>query len=324
MDKLFDSVWVLRITGLVLAVLLFFYVNSNSDENESTSSNTQVATIKDVPLEAYYDEDNFIVSGLPKTVDVTIEGPMAIVLETKITKDFKMFVDLDSLLIGEHRVLIRSEGLSDKLKVSIDPRIVNIKIEEKVTKEFTVEPEISKQLIAPDYVLQSIEAEPTTVKITGSKSVIDSISYIKANVTGRNDIKESFQQKTNVKVLDGNLNSLDVLVNPDNVNVKVNVVPYKKEVPIKLKRTGETKDGVTINNLTSRLQTVEVYGQKSLVDTITEIVVEFDVSKVDKSGEYEVNLKVPDGATKLSVETISVIADVTIEEDIEQSSETIE
>lgn len=314
MDKLFDSVWVLRITALILAVLLFFYVDSiTDDDKENTTSNTQFATINDVPLEAYYDEENLIVSGLPKTVDVTIEGPMAIVLETKITKDFKMFVDLSSLLIGEHRVAVQSEGLSDKLKVSIDPKYINITIEEKVTKEFTVEPEINKQLIADDYVLQSITAEPSTVTITGAKSIIESISYVKANVTGKNGINESFQQKANVKVLDSNLNSLDLLINPETVSVKVNVIPYKKQVPIKLKTSGKPMEGVTINSVTSQLKAVEVYGPKSIVDTINELVVEFDVSKVDKSGEYKVNLKVPEGATKLSVETLNVIVNATVE-----------
>lgn len=317
MDKFFDSIWVLRLTALVLAALLFFYVNSSSDEKESTPSNTQVATIKDVPLEAYYDDKNLIVSGLPKTVDVTIEGPMPIVLETKITKDFKVFVDLSSLLIGNHRVAIQTEGLSDKLAVSVEPKYVNISIEEKVTKEFTVEPEINQKNINPQFVLQSLVAEPNTVKITGAKSVIERISYVKANVLNENSITESFTQKATVSVLDNNLNRLDVLINPETVNVKVVVAAYKKAVPIKLNRTGKEQNGVTINSLNLVEKNVEVFGQKSVVDNLKEIVVEFDVSKVDKSGNYKVNLKLPEGASKLSLEEITVVADVTVAEDTE-------
>ena len=64
----------------------------------------EVDIITQVPLEVYYDTENLIVTGLPKTVDVTIEGPRQIVLKAKLTKDFKVFVDLNALLIGEHRV----------------------------------------------------------------------------------------------------------------------------------------------------------------------------------------------------------------------------
>ncbi len=123
MDKLFDSPWVLRITALVLAILIFFYVKSLLSEGFTPTTNNHVDVLTDVPLEAYYDSDNLIVSGLPETVDVTIEGPMQIVLNTKLKKDFKLFVDLNSLLIGEHRVKIQSEAFSDKLTVKINPDI---------------------------------------------------------------------------------------------------------------------------------------------------------------------------------------------------------
>src|SRR5690606_7067041 len=88
MDKIFDSHWALRITALILAVSLFFYVQSLSNDNKESNSNIQADILVDVPLEVYYDDTNLIVSGLPETVDVKIEGSMQLVMQTKILKDY--------------------------------------------------------------------------------------------------------------------------------------------------------------------------------------------------------------------------------------------
>lgn len=311
MNKFFDNIWALRITAMVLAVLFFVYAKSEQDNVQSTIPRNDVDIITQVPLEVYYDTENLIVTGLPQTVDVTIEGPMQIVLKTKLTKDFKVFIDLNSMLIGEHRVPIQHENFSPKLDVSIEPAFVDIVIEEKVTKEVRVEPEMNNGLIASDHQLTGITVEPDTVLVTGAKSIIDSIEYVKATVSAERNTKSAFEQESPVKVLDRNLNKLDLLVIPDTVNVKVDISATSKEVPVKIIQKGTPKQGVTINNITSETKKIRVYGQKSVIDVITELVVEFDVSEIEKSGIYEVKLVIPAGATRLSSETIKVQANIT-------------
>lgn len=320
MDKLFDSYWVLRVTALVLAFLLFFYVKALTDDAESTSSNAQMDIITDVPLEVYYDTDNLIVSGLPETVDVKISGPTPIVIETKLKKDFKVFVDLNSLLIGEHRVTIQQENFSEKLEVSIDPKTVDVVIEEKVTKELRVDPDMSNGQIADGFELIGMTPEPNTVFVTGAKSVIENISYVKATVTGEDGINSSFKQEANVKVLDNNLNKLDVTIEPETVIVNVDIKEYSREIPLSIRQTGRPGQGITVNNISSDTDSIVVYGPKSIIDSLTELVVEFDISEIEESGVYEVNLEIPNGATKLSSKTIEIEADITREETAETSA----
>ena len=267
--------------------------------------------ITDVPLEVYYDKENLIVSGIPETVDVTIEGPMQIVLKTKLAKDFKVFVDLNSLLIGEHRVTIQHENFSDKLDVTIDPKVLDIIIEEKVTEEVKVEPEFNSSLIADGYELVGMAADPTSVFVTGAKSIIESISYVKATVNSEEGITESFRKQANVKVLDNSLNKLDVTIEPESVEVGVDIRQYSRKVPISIKQTGTTKDGVTVNSLTTQTKSVEVFGPKSMIDPLTRLEVEFDISEIQESGEYEIDIPLPNGATKLAKNTIKVQANVT-------------
>ncbi|WP_274308517.1 YbbR-like domain-containing protein [Solibacillus daqui] len=310
MDKLFDSPWMLRLTALFLALALFLYIQIEEKRMAETGSSNETDVITNVPLEVYYDHENLFVTGLPDTVDVKVSGSSAIVMKTKLEKDFKVFVDLNSLAIGEHSVTIQQENFSEKLNVSIDPKFVNVKIEEKITEEFRVEPEMNNRLVKDDFIVKSMTIQPTRVSITGAKSVIDSISYVKATVTGDKGIEKSFEQQATVKVLDRDLNKLDVQVNPEKVNVKVDISEYSRELPITLKETGELPEGVTIEKLSLVTSKVTVYGKKTAIDALKEVVVEVDRAQLKESGSYDFKITLPTGATKLSQDQLTIHADV--------------
>ena len=311
MDKLYENTWILRIFALILALALFFYVGYEerlSKESEVTAKDS-VEVIENVPLEAYYDNENLIVTGLPETVNITISGPAHIALTTKLNKNFTVFVDLEDLMIGEHQVTIQHENISEKLDVSIKPASVNITIEERVTQQYKVEPEMNTMLIEEGYVLDSLKVKPEIVSITGAKSVIDSISFVKASVNGEKGLKESFEQETPVRVLNGELNGLDVIIEPENVFVDVVIKAYSKVVPIRLEEIGILPEGVRLQSLSQELEEITVYGKKAIIDELTDLVVEFDVAQLTKSGTYEVKLILPDGITS-KTKKLKVVAEV--------------
>ena len=320
MDKLFDSPWMLRLTALFLAAALFLYIQAEEKRENENSSPNDTDVITNVPLEVYYDADNLFVTGLPETVDVKISGPNAIVFKTKLEKDFKVFVDLSTLLIGEHSVTIQQENFSEKLNVSIEPRSVNVSIEEKITEEFRIEPEMNNRLVAEDFVVSSMNVDPARVAVTGAKSVIDSISYVKATITGESGLKASFNQEATVKVLDRDLNKLDVRISPDKVNVKVEINEYSRELPITMSEIGELAEGLTIENLSPERTNVTVYGTKSVVDALDEVIVEVDQAKITKSGSYDFKVLLPTGATKLSHDKMKVQVDVVGEIVVEEEN----
>ncbi|MGE8034909.1 hypothetical protein B1B04_14205 [Lysinibacillus sp. KCTC 33748] len=312
MDKMMDSPWVLRIVALFLAFLLFFSVRAElSPKNKTISSSEQTEVIRDVPVDVFYDDKNLIVTGIPKTVDVTIKGPMPLVMKTKTTKDFSVFVDLSKLLIGEHNVNLQYENISDKLQVTFDPETVKVNIEEKVTQEFRVDPEMSNRLLEEGYILNGMTANPATVYVTGAKSAIESISYVKATVTGEQGLKESFSQVAAVQVLDRDLNKLDVTIEPETVKVQVDIGAYSRELPVVLKEIGKVANGISVNQLTFNPTMVRVYGRKSILDSLTVIPIEVDLSKITESKTYEFDVKLPEGVTKISESRIKVKADVT-------------
>ncbi|MFJ7669225.1 YbbR-like domain-containing protein [Lysinibacillus sp. NPDC097195] len=318
MDKMMDSPWVLRIIALFLACLLFFSVRTELASTDKTAMTEQVEVIRDVPVEVYYDDDSLIVTGIPKTVNVTVRGPKQLALQAKLVKDFSVFINLNDLLIGEHSVELQYENISDKLKVTLDPATVKVNIEEKVTQEFRVDPEMNNRLIDEGYYLKGMSANPATVFVTGAKSAIESISYVKATVTGEQGLRQSFSQEAAVKVLDRDLNKLDVMIEPEKVKVRVDIAEYSKELPVTIKETGKAADDITINRLTLITNSLKVYGKKSIIDVLTSLPVEVDLSKITESKTYEFDVKLPEGATKVSEQKIKIKADVTKAEKVEE------
>lgn len=305
----------MRIIALVLAIALFLSVKSEIESENTNTSRTDVDVIRDVPLEVYYDASSLVVTGVPESVNVNVEGQSNLVLSAKMMKDFKLFIDLRELAIGNHRVPISTENFSEKLNVRTDPQFVDVVIEERISKEFSVEPDMNESLLAENYVVKSYEVKPQKVTVTGAKSVIDSIGYVKATIAGDQGINKSFEQETTVKVLDLDLNKLDVVVEPKSVQVSVKVEEYSKEVPIALVEQGEPKEGVTINELTTKTETIRLYGPKLVLDKIDQLNVDVDISKIEKSGTVDLKLAVPEGVTKLSKEVIEITGDVTVTPD---------
>lgn len=311
MDKMMSNPWFLRIIALVLAISLFISVKNEMENTNGNKSSTQIDTLREVPVEVYYDDDNLIVTGAPETVTVNIEGPSTLVFSARAMKDYKVFIDLRKLTIGTHRVEISHENFSEKLNVRIDPRYATIVIEERITVEKEIDPDMNEGLLAENYVVKSYELEPRTVTITGAKSVVDSISYVKATINGEKGISKSFEQEASIRVLDRDLNKLNVTIEPKTVQVKVNIEEYSKEVPVVLSAKGIPKEGVVINKLSTTVEKIRLFGPRIILDKMEQLNVEVDVSKLEQSGEFETKLVIPEGVTKMSLDKIKVVGDVT-------------
>ncbi|MCZ2259291.1 CdaR family protein [Sporosarcina sp. G11-34] len=314
MDKLMDSPWFLRLTALVLAVILFVSIQGEEGKINGKSPGDQIDMIADIPVKVYYDNENLIVTGVPETVQMTIEGPANIVETTKLLKDFTLFVDLNELTMGEHRVEIQHENISDKLKVKFEPETIDILIEEKITQTFRVDPELNDRLLKENFYITNMEVEPKVIEVTGAKSVVEAISFVKATVTGEEGINKSFEQKARVRVLDKDLNKLNVVISPEEVTVKVGVSEYHKEVPITLRKIGDPPPGVDVGSLTAAEKIVTLYGPRKVLDEIGELIVDVDVSKVKELGTVDVELKMPIGVSSMSLEKVKVKIEGTVSE----------
>ncbi|MBC2278027.1 YbbR-like domain-containing protein [Listeria welshimeri] len=308
MDRILNNKWSIRIIALLLAAILFTSVNANNNNATtfSTTSSSDTEVIENVPVKVYYDKTNLYISGVPETVTVTLSGPRSIVQSAKAQQDFTVYADLKNASIGTQEVKLKVKDASDRLKVKINPATVNVNVQEKVTKKFSVDVELSKSVVADGYQAGTPIIDPKKVSITGAKDTIEQIAYVKATLENDGKHKSEFTDKATVSVFDSNLNKLDVDVSPQEVEVTVPVEKVGKSVPIKIKQEGTPESDIEISSMTPDKVEVVVVGDDTLLDKIKEIEIPIDVTKIKADTVKEVTVPVPTGAKSVQPTTIEV------------------
>ena len=319
MDKLMDNPWFIKIMAILLAVLLYSVVpNSSSKTNEiNVPGENTTEILVDIPVKAYYDTENLVVSGIPDSVDVTIEGPMPHVQSAKALKNFEVFVDITNAEIGNQKVTFEVSGLSDKLKATIKPSSITVAVQEKVTTEFTVEAEFNNDLIKEGYSAGQPTVKPNKVKITGAKDVVDRITYVKAALEGGDILDSTVTKEAQVQVLDKELSKLNVVVEPEIVEVTIPIKSNTKTVPINILEKGTPQEGITIESMDLDVKEAAISGDEDVLKDTENVRVEVDVSKISESTTLTLPVIISTGITKVTPETVKVT--VVVKSDIEKT-----
>ncbi|WP_078382514.1 CdaR family protein [Sutcliffiella halmapala] len=324
MDKFINKRWIMKIIALLLAFMLYMSVNIDTTSTQQRGSSTpspfpsrsvDVETVTDVPVSAYYDRDNLVVSGLPQSVAVTLEGPTGTVKPAALQKDFEVYLDLSNLEIGTHQVPLQWRNISNKLDVTIEPGVASVTIQEKITEDFPVEVDfINRAQIGEGYQPEQPIVKPNIVKVTGSKELIDSIALVKARVDLKG-VNESIEQQSRVTVYDREGNTLNVEVEPAVVDVSVPITSPYKAVPLRINRKGSLKEDLSIKKVEATPNEVTIYGPKGVIDKIEYLDnIDLDLTKITKSTTIEVDVPVPDGVRRVVPEKINIKVEVEKEE----------
>jgi YbbR domain-containing protein len=318
MDKLMDNPWFLKGAALLLALLLFSNVSSGGEEKgqeEYVPASRNIETIENVPVKSYFDTKNFVVSGVPETVDVTIEGPKSIVQSTKTMKNFEVYVDLSDAKIGTQKVKLKVKNISDKLKVTIKPATAIVTVQEKITKEFKVEAEFNQRLLEDGYTAGHPVVEPSVVEITGAKEEVEKISYVKATVDVNGPIDDTISKRALVVAFDKQLNKLDVTIQPETVKVTIPVKSSDKTVPINVIQKGTAHNGVVIDSIILDQREARIIGKEEVVKATDSVRVEVDISQITDDTEIELPVIIPNGITKVTPELVKATIKVSKQEE---------
>ncbi|SEO89439.1 YbbR domain-containing protein [Amphibacillus marinus] len=333
MNDWLNKPWVIRITSLFLAVLTFFVISFDNQDTRTAdiggidsifNSSQETEVIDDVPVSIQIDDERYVVSGVPQTVSLTLQGTVSVVQSTAMQRNFDVFVDLEDLEPGTHVVPIEYEGISSRLNVAIDPPEVEISIEERGMAEFEVTVDYTNlDQLQAGFELGGATVTPGTVTITSSQSIIDRISIVKAFVDVEG-IGESLSiSDVPVRVYDNEGNQLNARVEPDTVSIDVEVNSPNKTVPIELQTTGELSEELQLVSIELDQEEVQVFAAETDLTTINEIITEqIDLTELTESTTVEVDLVAPDAARLLS--TNSVAVSIELEELTEQTIEDVE
>ncbi|WP_240456660.1 CdaR family protein [Virgibacillus halodenitrificans] len=336
MDNWFRSKWFVRVISLAFAILfyVFVYVDANNSTNSDSTfpgKTQEMQTLNDVPVEIKIDEDDYVVSGVPEYVNVSLEGSLGVLTPLIKQRNFSAFVDLRGLDAGEHIVEVE-HNISADLNVYIEPKTVEVTIEKKATAEFPINVDfINTDQLTEGYELGKYEIEPSTVSITSSQSVIDQIGIVKVYVDVKDIDKSINNREVPINVYDTQGNELNVNVQPENAVVSVDIDNPSKKVPVSVETTGELPEGYSLTSISPSVEEVEVFGTSNVLKDIKEISTnEIDLSDIEESGKIEAELSLPEGTmvpnnkieVSVEVEKPTTITNVPIDvEDLEEGLE---
>lgn len=326
MDNWFNSKWFVRAVSFAFAILIYVFVNIEVTTTQSDSRIPtildEVRTLNDVPLDIRIDSDRYVVSGVPEFVTVTLEGPTSTLTPLILQRNFDLYVDLQGLGEGTHTVEIEYARVPDNVNVYIDPKTIEVRIEERASEEFEVSVDFINQDQLPDgYELGKTEVNPEKVTITSSRSVIDQIAMVKVYIDVAGLTEPIRSREVPVNVYDSQGNGLNVRIEPASVIVSVDVLNPSKQVPIDIKTTGELREGLKLVSMEPVEEKIEIFAKTSILDQVDKIATEeIDLSRITSSDIIEVKLDLPEGVVveddtimiRVELEQTRVIEDVPI------------
>lgn len=332
MDKLFQSKWFIRIISLAFAITLYIFVTvetniAQDDSRIPFGTVNDVQVLEDVPLNIKIDADQYVVSGVPEEVKVTLEGRASVLTPIIRQLSFNVFVDLRDLSEGEHAVEVEYENLPDNVTAYIEPKTIDVMIEKRTAKEFNVQVDVVNEDQLPlGYEIGPPELSQETVTLISSEAVIDQVAMVKVFIDVA-DLKEPIQNRElPISVYDVQGNDLNVRIDPESVTVSLPVERPSKKLPLTIETDGDLPKGYEIESIVAD-EEIDLFGKRAILDNINEVKTKpLDLSEVTKSDTYEVELDLPEG-TIANDESIEVKVEINKEksfDDIPIESEAAE
>ena len=316
LEKYLTSKRSLLIISLLIAFLAFYTL----DKNSSIMMNNYAERIYGEPVTAIYNEEAYVIDGIPKTADVVLIGSKSNIFLAKQYPTKGISVDLRELSVGTHRVQLKYSQSFGFVDYKIDPSYVTVVIHNKISGKREVNYEIlHREALDSKLDISDVTLTKTEVTIKGNEDTLNKVGYVKALVDLNNLVSPKAGDVTlkNCKLVayDDDGNVVDVEIIPDTIDAELKLSSSSKTVPIKVmpKDDGKLALGYAIESLTPSASSIEIYGNEENLAKVDYVPVYVDVNGVSENKTYTINIEKPAGVRELSIKTITVNLTVTKE-----------
>ena len=320
LEKILNRPIVLLYISLFCAIGVFMLV----DKKVLTLVDNEAEIITDQPVNIIYNEENYVVEGVPETVDITLIGSKSNLYLAKQIGDHQVVLDLTNYTPGTYKVKLKYNHSMNNVSYKLDPSTVSIKISEKESQVFNLTYDLmNENKLDKKLSISSIKLDKSEVIVKGSKETLETISNVKALIdvskAGLSNKGEYDVDSITLVAYDNNGNKVkNVEMVPNKLTAKVKVDSYSVELPVKVVTTGNITTGNALSSIVSSVNKVTVYGDQEVLDKLTAIEAPIDISGLNSDKTFNgVNLTKPAGVRYMSDTTTSV----TVTLDTESSKE---
>ena len=304
-DKLFFSTKYSPLFALLLACLAYFVATYDNSATALTSSKV----LSNISVNSRYNSESFELSGAPTACEVVITGEAANVTNAAAKKGYCQ-IDLEGYTEGSHTVKMSAVGYGDNVNAVVAPSEVTVSLKKKTTMQFDLTYDyINQNLMDSKFILGTPKFnQGSKINIRASQDTLNSIALVKAliDVSGATG---DFDTEAPIVAYDKNGKTIVAEIVPEKVSVSVNVSSPSNEVAIKLNPQGQAPAGLAIDEvIITDHQTTRIYGPQSIIDTISEVYVNFDMSTITENANLEIILPVslPSGVNASDVNVVNV------------------
>lgn len=169
----------LVILSLLIAVFIFFYVDTKS----TTILETAAEVLYKQPVNVIYNEESYVIEGIPETVDITMIGRKSDLYLAKQLPVDTVDIDLKDLKPGTHKVTLKYKGAIDTINYKLDPSVATVVIYSKMSEVRTVSVDILNQdKLNSKLSISKVEIDRQEVIIKGPQYKLDKVATVKALV----------------------------------------------------------------------------------------------------------------------------------------------
>lgn len=294
-EKIFKNLS-LKILSAVFAVVLWTIIVNIYDPTTSyTFSNVSVQLINTESLtDKNYSYE--IVDG--GKISVYVSGPKSVVTNIKAS-DIVATADLSKIsafadYVDIHVSVVQKGQTLNNVEAVPKTSAVRLSIENRDTKTINVNTEVTGKP-ADGYALVKQTLNPTSIKVTGPSSIIDTIDHagITFDVTGATDEVHGDADIHLYDEEENEIKDVSVDLSQSSVSYTAQVVRIKT-VAVEAGYSGTPKAGYTISSVTLNQNNVQVYGDENALNNLEKIVIpsnNINVDELDKDRIYKFSLE---------------------------------
>ena len=306
-EKILSKKSSLLLLTLVLAIGLFIAVDSKTIAMVETSAEV----LYNQPVIVQYNEEAYVLDGVPATVDITLIGRNSDLYLAKQIPSHEVTLDLSGLKPGVHKVALKYTRALDTINYKLDPSVVTVTIYPKVSEARTVNVDVlNADNLDPKLVVSKTEIDRDEVIVKGSEDTLKKVSAVKALIDVNNfiDPKVGTLQVQDVPLIayDQNGNVINAEIVPSKINATITIASPQKTIPIHFIPMGTLSFGKAISDISGSINEVTIYGDNSVLDGLSYIEAPLDVTGLKDNKEYNLTIKKPVGIRYMSTSVANV------------------
>jgi len=271
---------IIQVTCLIVSVILWALIMINDQVHMTETIKSVPVTIQNLSA---LENSNLVLMNPDKdnfTVNINVEGQPNVISSLK-RGDFSAYINVYGFVEGISNATIEIIAPNGVKVLNTSPTHIACNIEGVISKviDVTIQYEGTQ---AGNYYRALPISNPSSVKITGPRSVVNSADMAIATVNIANAI-DDVVRTVPVRIYDGTDTEIFMSSPVENVQVTVPVYPMKY-VRLMPNVTGVPEEGYQLTNVTVNPERIRIAARQDILDTINELqLAELDITDASRN-----------------------------------------